>query len=231
MNLDKCKVGYKALVILGHLWGWDFTAADMFKVSVLNDIKEPMSGKQMHSILGLANYLRDYIPMFAHIMAKNLVHKLNAGGNKHWAMQAFLIAAALNARITRRHRLALFAMMFARKANYLFGQDGRLDSRQASGEEKMQELLERGHELIEIIYPAVQEVVELEQRASLGAGRKVCVLKVGTRVMVKVNKQGNKGQQRYKGPMTVIAYNPNLKAYRKNKCRKNKVQQEKLKVV
>jgi hypothetical protein len=67
LNPDKCKVGYKALVILGHLRGWDFTAADMFKVSILNDIKELTSGKQMYSVIGLANYLRDYIPMFAHI--------------------------------------------------------------------------------------------------------------------------------------------------------------------
>jgi hypothetical protein len=31
--------------------GWDFTAVDMFKVGMLNDIKEPMSGKQMYSSL------------------------------------------------------------------------------------------------------------------------------------------------------------------------------------
>jgi hypothetical protein len=168
-------------------------------------------------------------------LAKNLVHKLGAGDDKRWADLAFPVAAALNARITRRHKSAPFALMFARKANYLFEGSKQLESTQASEEEKTQELLERGRELIEIVHPAIREAVESEQRDSLGSDKKAHILKIGTRVMVKVDERKDKGQQRYEGPMTVFAYDPNVKAYSlldiDGKRRKNKVQREKLKVI
>ena len=67
LNLDKCRFGCTQLPILGHIVSGTQIRPDPEKISSFHNLPIPETGKQIESFLGLANYLRDYIPMYSKI--------------------------------------------------------------------------------------------------------------------------------------------------------------------
>lgn len=67
LNLDKCRFGCTQLPVLGHIISSDRIRPDPDKISSLHNLPVPHTGKQIESFLGLANYLRDYIPLYSKI--------------------------------------------------------------------------------------------------------------------------------------------------------------------
>ena len=67
LNIDKCRFGCTQLPILGHIVSGTQIQPDPDKISSFHNLPIPETGKQIESFLGLANYLRDYIPMYSKI--------------------------------------------------------------------------------------------------------------------------------------------------------------------
>ena len=69
LNLEKCRFGFTQLPILGHIISGDAIKADPDKIASFHSLLVPKTGKQVESFLGMANYLRDYVPLYARICA------------------------------------------------------------------------------------------------------------------------------------------------------------------
>ena len=69
LRVEKCHFCYKKIALLGHILTKDSQEIDPSKVSNFMELPRPITGKQVESYLGLASYLRDYIPMYARIAA------------------------------------------------------------------------------------------------------------------------------------------------------------------
>ena len=65
VKVEKCQFGYGCLELLGH----EISAAGIRpteeKLKSVEDFPRPKSGRDVQSFLGLTNYLRDYIPLYA----------------------------------------------------------------------------------------------------------------------------------------------------------------------
>jgi len=68
LNPKKCQFGMKRARVLGHLISGETRTADPFKVAALCRLRRPMKGKQIKSLLGFTNFLRDYVPLYASIV-------------------------------------------------------------------------------------------------------------------------------------------------------------------
>jgi hypothetical protein len=66
---EKCKFAYTRLRTLGHLVSGSDAAIDPLKIAAFMTFVRPKTGTQVESLLGFANYLRDYIPLFSNITA------------------------------------------------------------------------------------------------------------------------------------------------------------------
>ena len=69
INFDKSVFCYTRLRALGHILGRDTRSADPNKLSFIPDMPVPTTGKEVEHFLGVMNYLRDYIPLYAFIAA------------------------------------------------------------------------------------------------------------------------------------------------------------------
>jgi len=69
LNPEKCHFGMKSTYLLGFCISEQGRSLDTRKLSNLHDYSPPTNGKQMQRFLGLINYLRDHIPMAAHLTA------------------------------------------------------------------------------------------------------------------------------------------------------------------
>lgn len=69
LALDKCKFGYSAIIVLGHFINQYGHGLDKRKLAKLELIPEPTTGKEIMSLLGFANYFRNYFPLYAKTMA------------------------------------------------------------------------------------------------------------------------------------------------------------------
>lgn len=65
----KCKIGYTAVKILGHVLDGHCLRPDPTKISSFVNLPEPVTGRQVASLLGCASYLRDYIPLYSKLAA------------------------------------------------------------------------------------------------------------------------------------------------------------------
>lgn len=65
LRLDKCHWCLKELEVLGHLVSGSGRRADHKKIEAMLDFPIPTSTEQLQSFLGLASYLRDYVPEYA----------------------------------------------------------------------------------------------------------------------------------------------------------------------
>ena len=69
INRDKSKFGFSKLVYLGHMISAEGVYPDPLKLETIRDWPLPRTGTEVRSFLGLANYLRDYIPRYADLCA------------------------------------------------------------------------------------------------------------------------------------------------------------------
>jgi hypothetical protein len=69
LRLSKCHWGYTQLIVLGHVLTGKGRLPDPRKVAQLHDWPVPTTGKQVMALLGMINYLRDYIPLYSSIAA------------------------------------------------------------------------------------------------------------------------------------------------------------------
>ena len=69
LRWTKCEFGLQRVRLLGHVVSGSTIQADPKKISAFAKCEVPMTGKQMQSFLGAANYLRDYIPCYSQITA------------------------------------------------------------------------------------------------------------------------------------------------------------------
>ena len=69
LNIDKCHFGFTCIQALGHLITGDSRFPEPSKLQRMQKWVIPTTGKQMMSFLGFTNYLRDYIPLYASIVA------------------------------------------------------------------------------------------------------------------------------------------------------------------
>lgn len=69
LNVQKCHIGFKKVLLLGHYLTGDQRAVDPLKASQALRWPAPTTGKEVASFLGFANYVRDYIPLYAEMAA------------------------------------------------------------------------------------------------------------------------------------------------------------------
>jgi hypothetical protein len=69
LRASKCHWGYTQLIVLGHVLTGKGRLPDPRKVELLYDWPTPTTGKQVMALLGMLNYLRDYIPLYSTIAA------------------------------------------------------------------------------------------------------------------------------------------------------------------
>ena len=69
LRTEKCLWGLKELRLLGHVVNSNSIRADPEKLSSFQSVPTPTTGKEIESFLGVAGYLRDYIPCYAKISA------------------------------------------------------------------------------------------------------------------------------------------------------------------
>ena len=84
LSMHKCQVAYTKLRILGFILESDKRTVDPRKVDQLRNIPAPKTGAALMSWLGLANYMRELIPLYARLAAplERLRHKRSL--EKHW---------------------------------------------------------------------------------------------------------------------------------------------------
>jgi transposase InsO family protein len=68
-NWEKVQIGFRKLAILGHIVSGFTTEIDPSKMDLLLSIPRPTTGAQTESLLGLASYLRQYIPLYSTLLA------------------------------------------------------------------------------------------------------------------------------------------------------------------
>lgn len=64
-SISKCDIGYEAIKFLGHIVTKDFINPDPDKLAALVTLKPPVNIAELHSVLGLFNVFRRFIPNFS----------------------------------------------------------------------------------------------------------------------------------------------------------------------
>ncbi|MEZ0209070.1 MAG: RNase H-like domain-containing protein, partial [Candidatus Paceibacterota bacterium] len=88
INVQKSHFGFKQILVLGHLYDGHVLRSDPKKISAFANLQQPTTGKQVESLLGAANYLRDFIPLYSTICAPlEKLRKLKTIGSS-WSDEA-----------------------------------------------------------------------------------------------------------------------------------------------
>jgi transposase InsO family protein len=69
LNAQKCRFGYRKVLILGHHVAGDERSVDPIKLLTALEWPQPTTGKGVERFLGFMNYVRDYVPNYAAISA------------------------------------------------------------------------------------------------------------------------------------------------------------------
>lgn len=69
LNISKCHFGCIELLVLGHLMSGESRVPDPAKVDTAATWPRPTNLKQLQALVGFFNYLREYIPLYATVMA------------------------------------------------------------------------------------------------------------------------------------------------------------------
>ena len=65
LKLPKCKFAFRSLKFMGSIIDGKRRAVDQHKVAVFRNMRRPTRGKEVSSLLGFVNYLREYIPLYS----------------------------------------------------------------------------------------------------------------------------------------------------------------------
>lgn len=87
LKATKCHFGYQTLRLLGHQISTDGISIDVSKLHNLRTFPTPTSVKQVQSLLGTLNYLRNYIPKFATLAAPLEAAKQLPSGSFRWSAE------------------------------------------------------------------------------------------------------------------------------------------------
>jgi len=69
ISSEKSHIGFRQIVLLGHVYDGSTIRPEPSKITAFAKIPIPSTGKQIESLLGSANYLRDFIPNYSTICA------------------------------------------------------------------------------------------------------------------------------------------------------------------
>ena len=69
ISIEKSKLAYSRLNLLGHLVDGNSIRPNPARISAFQELPKPRTGKDVERYLGIANYLRDYIPLYSRIAA------------------------------------------------------------------------------------------------------------------------------------------------------------------
>ena len=61
----KCKLCYKTIQFMGSIVDGERRCVDFKKVTAFKEMKRPKTGKEVQSLLGFTNFLRNYIPLYS----------------------------------------------------------------------------------------------------------------------------------------------------------------------
>lgn len=87
ISADKSHIGFKQVVLLGHVYDGSSIYPEQSKITTFTSLTTPTTGKQVESLLGLANYLRDFIPLYSSICAPlEKLRKVRSLG-KQWTQE------------------------------------------------------------------------------------------------------------------------------------------------
>jgi RNase H-like domain found in reverse transcriptase/Reverse transcriptase (RNA-dependent DNA polymerase)/Integrase core domain/Chromo (CHRromatin Organisation MOdifier) domain/Integrase zinc binding domain len=82
---EKCKFAHTRLRTLGHLVSGEAVAVDPIKVAAFLNFERPRTGKQMESLLGFVNFIREYIPMYSMLLGPlEKLRKLKKIEDSNW---------------------------------------------------------------------------------------------------------------------------------------------------
>ncbi|GBL99975.1 Retrovirus-related Pol polyprotein from transposon 17.6, partial [Araneus ventricosus] len=102
VNLEKCEFGKKEVKFLGHVVGSGRHSPDPEKIETIKRLSQPTTKKEVRSLLGLANYYRDYIPNFSSLLLPLTdLTKKNIPNKIPWNEEAELAFQALKRELTR----------------------------------------------------------------------------------------------------------------------------------
>lgn len=68
INPSKCKFAQQSVKYLGHVVGSGSHSPDPERVQAIQQLKSPVTKKELRSALGLFNYSWDYIPSYSEIV-------------------------------------------------------------------------------------------------------------------------------------------------------------------
>jgi len=85
LKVTKCRLGYFRIYFMGSLVDGKTRSIDTHKVNVFEKLGRPKTGKDVESMLGFVNFLRDYVPMYSSITAPlEKLHKHRRISNRVW---------------------------------------------------------------------------------------------------------------------------------------------------
>lgn len=88
LRMEKCRFGYSAAAILGHIVSGSEISPDPVKLSTFASMRIPVSGKQVASVLGFTNYLRAFIPLYSAVTAPlEALRKHKRITAEHWTAE------------------------------------------------------------------------------------------------------------------------------------------------
>lgn len=160
---------------------------------------------------------------------KLVLMKLLSGAVTHWHSYASLVQYALNTRVASVNQSTPFSLLFGRKEAAVeepedtSDSDEELERVDSEGEGEaptsQKALLKRGKLLIDLIYPAVSEVIlSKKERMIRSAKKKRRELKeafaLKSKVMLIDAFRTTKSQPRYLGPYTIVGHDVNNGGYR-----------------
>ncbi len=68
LNQKKCKIGYRRMQVLGFLCEKGQCSVDPNKLECFERMKKPRGQKELASLLGFTNFLRDLIPLYSRVV-------------------------------------------------------------------------------------------------------------------------------------------------------------------
>jgi hypothetical protein len=88
LNVKKCKIGYRKMNVLGQLTSASERSISRERKASILAVRKPRTGKDMASLLGMANFFRKYLPNFSMVVEPlNAMKKIKQFERGDWMME------------------------------------------------------------------------------------------------------------------------------------------------